>query len=68
MAPRFDASLGVELQLRTGLAELRAQLRRGEDGYVEDLGGAEQFLRRLDDFGEGVDRWAELFLEVADTA
>lgn len=57
----------VEAELRTRLAEFGAQLRGREDGDREDLRGAQELLRRRDDFGELVDGWAEFLLQVADT-
>lgn len=56
----------LELELGAGLAEFGALLRRGDDGYLEDLGGAEELLRRRDDGGVLVDRGAEFLLQVAD--
>lgn len=68
MSVRLNASFGaaVEVELGTRLAQFGAQLRRGEDGDGEDLRGAQEFLRRRDDFGELVDGWAEFLLKIAD--
>ena len=67
-ADSVDAAFSaVEAELGTRLAKFGAQLRGCEDGDGEDLGGAQELLRRGDDFGELVDGWAEFFLQVANT-
>ena len=63
---RLHAIVTVQAELGTRLAELGAQLRCREDGNREDLRGAQQLLRRRDDFGELVDGRAEFLLQVAD--
>lgn len=59
-------AVAVEAELGTRLTEFGAQLRGREDGDREDLGSAQELLRRGDDFGELMDGWAELLLQVAD--
>lgn len=62
-----DGRVGrLELQLGARLAQLGALLRRREDGYLEDLGGAQDFLRGGDDDFVLVNRRAEFLLQVAD--
>ena len=60
-------AVAVEAELGTRLAEFGAQLRGCEDGDREDLGSAQELLRRRDDFGELVDGRPEFLLQVADT-
>jgi hypothetical protein len=62
----FHAIFGVKLELGAGLTEFGAQLGRGEDGDVEDLAGAQDFLGCGDDLGELMDWLAEFLLKVAD--
>jgi hypothetical protein len=66
VAAGLDAIGDVEAQLRACLAQTCAVLCGCEDGDVEDLTRAEQFLGGSDDLGELVDGGAELFLQVAD--
>lgn len=57
----------IEFQFGTCLAEFGAELGCCDDGDGEDLGGFEEFLRRVYHGGVVVDCFGEFLLEVADT-